>query len=240
MAKETVTVQIEGGKATAAPPLGPALGPLKVNIGQVVADINAKTKDLAGMQVPVIVTVDTETKAYTIEVGTPPATALIKKETGIKKGAKNALTEKVADLKIEQIIKIAKMKQDVLLGKNLKNKSKEIIGTCQSMGVMVEGKAASETLKDVNAGKFDAKFKSGKTELTAEELKTLEEEKKHLQAELEEKRHDFEAKAKQILSANEGKERSKIKAAMLEANLPGEIIDQFLPKEEKKGEDKKK
>ena len=66
MAKESVSVQIEGGKATAAPPLGPALGPLKVNIGQIVSDINNKTQDLAGMQVPVTVIVDSETKEYEI------------------------------------------------------------------------------------------------------------------------------------------------------------------------------
>jgi len=234
MAKESISVQIEGGKATAAPPLGPALGPLKVNIGQVVADINAKTKDLAGMQVPVTVIVDTETKEYTIEVGTPPASALIKKEAGIQKGASNPLTEKVADLKIEQIIKIAKTKSDSLLGKDLIAKCKEIIGTCQSMGVMVEGKPASETMKDVNAGKYDDKILSGKTELSEEELKKLEEEKKKLQEELEAKRAEYEAKAKEILSQMEGKPRSEIKAKMTEAQLPAQIIDQFLPKEEDK------
>lgn len=241
MAKESISVQIEGGKATAAPPLGPALGPMKVNIGQVVADINNKTKDLAGMQVPVEVIIDTDTKEYEIKIGTPPASALIKKEAGIKKGAQNPKTEKVADLKIEQIIKIAKMKEDALLGKNLKNKAKEIIGTCQSIGIMVEGKPAFDIFKDVNAGAFDQKFASGKTELSAEELKNLEEEKKKLQEELEAKRTEFEAKAKDILSKMVGKSRSEIKAAFTEAELPGQIIDEFMPKEEeKKAEGEKK
>ena len=83
MAKQTVETLIQGGKATAAPPLGPALGPTGVNIGQVVAEINKKTADMAGMQVPVKVTIDSETKAFTIEIGTPPAAALIQKEAGI-------------------------------------------------------------------------------------------------------------------------------------------------------------
>jgi len=159
MAKQTVDVLIEGGKATAAPPLGPALGPTGVNIGQVVADINKKTADFKGMQVPVKVIVDTDSKTYEIQIGTPPASSLIKKEAGIAKGAGNPLTEKVADLTIEQVMKIAKMKSDDLLGKNIKAKVKEIIGTCNAMGVYVEGLKGVEAEKAVDEGKFDDKLK---------------------------------------------------------------------------------
>ena len=115
MADQEIKCLIEGGKATASPPLGPALGPTGVNIGQVVGEINYKTSSLMGMQVPVKVTIDTDTKEFTIEIGTPPAAALIKKEADIKKGASNPITDKVADLLIEQIIKIAKTKEDSLL-----------------------------------------------------------------------------------------------------------------------------
>ncbi|HLC88560.1 MAG TPA: 50S ribosomal protein L11, partial [Candidatus Nanoarchaeia archaeon] len=149
MAMQTVETLIQGGKASAAPPLGPALGPTGINIGQVVAEINKKTADLAGMQVPVKVIIDTQNKTFTIEIGTPPTAALIKREAGIQKGSSNALQEKVADLVIEQIIKIAKTKEDSLLGKGLKAKVREVIGTCQGMGVLVEGKPAQETLKDI-------------------------------------------------------------------------------------------
>ena len=123
MAKQVVETMIEGGKATAAPPLGPALGPTGVNIGLVVAEINKKTAEMKGMQVPVKVIVDPSTKSFDIEIGTPPASALIKKEAGIEKGASNPLTDKVADLMIEQVIKIAKMKESALLGSTLKSKS---------------------------------------------------------------------------------------------------------------------
>ena len=75
MAKEKVEVMVEGGKATAAPPLGPALGPMGVNIGQVIAKINEKTKAFAGMKVPVKVIIDKSTKAFDIEVGTGPTTS---------------------------------------------------------------------------------------------------------------------------------------------------------------------
>lgn len=233
MASQTVETMVEGGKATAAPPLGPALGPTGVNIGQVVSEINNKTADLKGMQVPVKVTIDDDTKEFSIEIGTPPAAALIKKEAGVDKGASNPLTEKVADLVIEQIIKIAKMKEDALLGKNLKMKVREIVGTCQSMGILVEGMPAQDALKAIAEGKFDEEIKSEKTELSEEEKKRLAEEKKRLQEELEKKRVEFEEKAKVILTEMEGQEVNKIRKAMVEAEIPQKIIDELAPAEKK-------
>lgn len=231
MASETVQVMVEGGKATAAPPLGPALGPLGVNIGQVVSEINKKTQDFKGMQVPVKVTVDRDTKQFTITIGTPPASQLILKEAKIQKGSGNPKTELVADLKIEQIIKIAKMKSDSLLGKTLKERVKEILGTCRSMGIMVEGKLADETIKEVNEGKYDEQIRLEKTELSAEELRKLEEEKKKLQEELKARREEFLAKAKQIQAQMSGKDNKAIKTAMVAAGIPNEIIKELIPDE---------
>ncbi|MCB9361929.1 50S ribosomal protein L11 [Candidatus Woesearchaeota archaeon] len=234
MAKETVEVLIEGGKATAAPPLGPALGPMGVNIGQVVQDINKKTASFAKMQVPVKVTIDMTDKSYEITVGTPPASALIKKEAGVDKGAGNPLTDKVADLKIEQIIKIAQMKADDTLGKDTKGKVKEIVGTCQSMGILVEGVPAHEAIDQINAGKFDAQILGGKTELSEAEKKELEEEKKKLAEELKEK-HDMYAKqADQILKDLAGKEPREIVKAMKDAGIPDPVIHEKAPAEDKK------
>lgn len=231
MAKETVEALIEGGKATAAPPLGPALGPLGVNIGQVVAAINEKTASFKGMQVPVKVTVDSETKTFEISIGTPPASALIKKEAGVDKGAANPLTEKVADLKIEQIIKIAKMKEDALLGKSLKEKVKEIIGTCNSMGILVEGVPANQAISLVNEGKFDKEIKEEKTELSAEEIKELAEEKKRLAKEMETRKAEFETMAKALLNEMTGKPANQIRAKMTEQRIPQPIIDAVCPPE---------
>lgn len=233
MVKQTVETLVEGGKATAAPPLGPALGPTGVNIGQVIAEINKKTAELKGMQVPIKVMVDTVSKEFSIEVGTPPAAALIKKEAGIEKGSSNPLTDKVADLVIEQIIKIAKIKEDDLLGNDLKRKMKEIIGTCNSMGILVEGMPARDALRAIEAGKFDAEIKSGKTELSEEEKKHLAEEKQRLQEEIEKRRVEFEAKAKQIMKEMEGQEKKKIRNAMLEAGIPLKIVDENVPPEKK-------
>ena len=235
MAKEKVEALVEGGKATAAPPLGPALGPLGVNIGKVVMDINKKTESFKGMQVPVTVIVDTTTKEYEITVGTPPASALIKKEVNIEKGSGNPLQDKVADVKIEQIIKIAKMKEDSLLGKNLKQRVKEIIGTCNSMGVMVEGVPAKDSIKLVNDGNFDEEIRLEKTELSAEELKQLEAEKRKLAEDILKRREEFMKRAKEIIAANEGKERGFIKGKLMEVKIPQAIIDELLPVEAASG-----
>ncbi len=235
MGKITVEVLIEGGKATAAPPVGSQVGPTGVNIDQVVSEINQKTSPMKGMKVPVKIVVDDESKEFTIEVGTPPAAALIRKEADIKKGASNPLTEKVADLLIEQVIKIAKMKEDALLGKNTKMKVKEIVGTCQSMGILVEGMPAQEALKAIDEGKFDSEIAAEKTEISEEEKAQLAEEKKKLQEEMAERRAEFETKAKAIMKDLEGKENRKIRTAMQEAGIPQPIIDELAPEEKKEG-----
>ena len=84
---QTVSALVTGGQASAGPPLGPTLGPLGVNILQIVTAINEKTKDFEGMKVPVTVNVDKSTKKWTVEVGIPSAAALILKEAGIQKGS---------------------------------------------------------------------------------------------------------------------------------------------------------
>ena len=78
-----VEAMVEGGKATAGPPIGPALGPLGVNIGEVISSVNQKTQAFKGMKVPVKVIVDIESKEFEIQVGTPPVSQLIKKEIGV-------------------------------------------------------------------------------------------------------------------------------------------------------------
>ncbi len=144
---QKIEVLVEGGKASPGPPLGPALGPMGVNVAQVIKVINEKTKAYAGMQVPVIVDVDPKTKEFTVTVGTPPTTSLIKKELGIEKGSGDARNQKVGDLTLEQVVKIAKMKQETSLSYDLKGMVLEVLGTCLSMGVTVEGKDPREVQK---------------------------------------------------------------------------------------------
>jgi len=155
---ETIKALVEGGKASAGPPLGPALGPLGVNIMQVINTINDKTKQFNGMKVPVSVIINTETKDFEIEVGTPPAASLILNEIGVEKGSGAPSSHKIGNLTIDQAVKIAKMKYDNLLGRELKQKTKEIIGTCISIGVTVEGKKPKEIQELIDTGEFDSKF----------------------------------------------------------------------------------
>lgn len=155
MAKDTVEILIEGGSATPGPPLGPALGPFGINMMQIVEEINKKSADFSGMKVPVIVIIDRDTKDFEIEIGTPPTTSLIMEELNIEKASQEPGLDIVADLSIEQALKIARMKFDSLLANDYKAGTKEIIGSCVSMGITVNGKDPRETQKDIDAGEFD-------------------------------------------------------------------------------------
>ncbi|HOB38291.1 MAG TPA: 50S ribosomal protein L11 [Methanomassiliicoccaceae archaeon] len=155
---DTVEVLVEGGKATPGQPLGPALGPLGVNIPKIVAEINNKTKAFNGMKVPVKIIIDSKTKDFEIKVGTPPTTSLITKELGIEKGSGSSKSVKVGNLTMDQVVKIAQMKADSLMGKDLKKQVLEIIGTCTSMGVTIEGKEPKAIRADILAGNYDQHF----------------------------------------------------------------------------------
>jgi large subunit ribosomal protein L11 len=156
--KKTVELLVNGGQANAGPPLGPALGPLGINIMAVVNRINELTKDYAGMKVPVKVSVDTENKTFEVTVGTPTASALIVSELKIEKGSGTPNTAKVGDLTMEQVVRIAKIKSPQLLAPNLKSAAKEMLGTCVSMGVTVEGKDPREVQKEIDAGSYEELF----------------------------------------------------------------------------------
>lgn len=152
---EKLSVLVDGGKATPGPPLGPALGPLGLNIVEIIKAINEKTKSFEGMKVPVILLVDPKSKTFTVEVGTPPTSALITKELKVEKGSGDPGKTRVGNLSVTQAIKIANMKADAMQGKSLKARVLEVVGTCVSMGVTVEGKPAKEFSKEIQAGKYD-------------------------------------------------------------------------------------
>ena len=157
--KKTVQALVSGGAATAGPPLGPALGPLGLNVLAVITKINELTKDYSGMKVPVEVIVDLEDKTFEVVVGTPTTAALIIKEIGAEKGSGNPKTEKIGDLNVDQMIKIAKMKREELLSNTLKASLKEVLGCCVSMGVTVDGKDPKDVQKEVDQGIYDEKLK---------------------------------------------------------------------------------
>ena len=107
------------------------------------------------MKVPVKIIIDNETKDFEIEIGTPPTTALIMDELQIEKASEDPGLDKIADLSVEQALKIARMKFDSLLANDYKHGAKEVMGTCVSMGITVDGKDPREAQKDVDAGEYD-------------------------------------------------------------------------------------
>lgn len=154
---KVVEALVPGGQASPGPPLGPALGPLGVNIKGIIDKINEETKAFNGMQVPVKVIVD-DNKEFTIEVGTPPTTALIMKEIGIEKGSGLQATEVAGNLTLEQAINIAKMKKTGTFARSMKNQVKSIVGTCGTLGVTFEGLKYKEAIESINSGKFDSEL----------------------------------------------------------------------------------
>jgi large subunit ribosomal protein L11 len=168
MAKEKVNIIIEGGKASPAPPIGPKFSPMGINVIKLVADINAASKSFEGIKVPVEIEVDAVTKTWTVKVGTPSVSQLLIKELKLAKGSGSAWNEGtpekpatadnppvVGDSKKEIIVKIAKIKHQDMGTRNVKTAVKNVLGTCVSMGITVEGKKPQEAQKDVDAGTWD-------------------------------------------------------------------------------------
>ncbi len=133
-----VKLQLPAGKATPAPPVGPALGQAGINIGEFCKAFNDKTKDSPGMIFPVVIYVK-KNKSYTFEIKTPPAAVLIKKEAGLAKGSGVPHTEKVGTITKAQVKKIAEIKMKDLNAYNIEGAMRMIEGTARNMGVLVEG-----------------------------------------------------------------------------------------------------
>ncbi|MGC8694109.1 MAG: 50S ribosomal protein L11 [Candidatus Micrarchaeia archaeon] len=153
MAEVIIQGLVEGGKASGGPPLGPALGPLGVNVNNVISEINNKTKQFEGIKIPVKVIVNPDTKTFKVEIGMPPTSALILKELGVQTGAKTK-DETIGNLSLEQIKKIAKSKEAMLYGKNELARVKQVLGTCKSMGVKCENEDPKIVIKKLEKGEL--------------------------------------------------------------------------------------
>jgi len=170
-----VGLLVEGGNMVTGPALAQKLGPLGINIGQVISKVNDATKDFKGMKVPVDLDIDTNTKNFTISIKSPPVPELLKKEAGVEKGSGTHKKIQVANISVEQVIKVAKTKLPDMLEKDLKAAVKTVVGSCVSLGIMIESKPAVEFAHEITEGKYDKEIKAGKTETSEEKKNELQE-----------------------------------------------------------------
>ena len=156
--EKIIPLLVAGGQANAGPPLGPSLAPLGLNVMAIVNDINEKTKEYSGMRVPVKIIVQISKKTFEVEVGIPTSSALLAKALGVEKGSGTPNTEKVGNLNMDQLVKIANTKIDQSYATTIKSAVKELLGTCVSMGVTVENKEPKDLFAEINDGKWDESF----------------------------------------------------------------------------------
>jgi len=170
-----IKLLVEGGNMTPGPTVAQQLGPMGINIGKIISDINAATIEFKGITIPVHLTVNPETKGVSIKVMSPPTSELIKKELKIEKASSERLKQKVGNFAIEQVISIAKAKHNSLLSNTFIASVKSVIGTCQALGVLIENKETKEVLKEILEGKYKEEIESQKTNIDPEKQKKLDE-----------------------------------------------------------------
>ena len=171
----------EGGSMKPGPALRQTLGPAGINISEVIKKVNEATSNFKGMKVPVELDIDAKTKAITVNVFSPPVSELVKKELGIEKGSGEQDKIKVANASIEQIISVAKTKLPNLLCRDLKSAVKTVVGSCVSLGILVESKSPVEVEQEIDEGKYDKEINEEITETPEEKKKQLQEHFKEIE-----------------------------------------------------------
>ena len=169
-----VKLLVEGGDMQPGPALSQKLGPAGINIGLVIQKVNEATKNFTGMKVPVEIEIDTSTKNIEIKVFSPPVSELLKKELGIEKGSGLHKKTKVANASIEQIISVSKTKLPNMLSRSLKTAVKSVLGSCLSLGILVENKNPVEVIREIEEGKYDLEISEERTETPTEKKEKLD------------------------------------------------------------------
>jgi large subunit ribosomal protein L11 len=169
----TIKLMVEGGKMAPGPAVAQQLGPMGVNMGQIISDVNDKTGSFKGMSVPVVLDIDADTKEYKITVLSPPTSELLKKEMGAKAGSGNRIKTKIGNLAFEQVLSVAIQKHDNMLSNTLRASITSVLGTCQAMGAIVESKEIKEVMELYHSGEYDAIIEAKKTDVDAEKAKEL-------------------------------------------------------------------
>ena len=169
-----VKVLAEGGNMQPGPALSQKLGPAGINIGEVIKKVNENTKDFKGLKVPVELDINPSTKTFEVKVFSPPVSELIKSQLNITKGSGKQLDIKSGNLSIEQVISIARQKQQNLLCNDLKAAVKSVVGTCQTLGVLVESKSPKKVQEEINNGDYDKQIQNEETETPEDKKKELD------------------------------------------------------------------
>jgi large subunit ribosomal protein L11 len=170
-----IKLMVEGGKMSPGPAVAQQLGPMGINMGKVISDVNEATKEFAGVTLPVHLTVNADTKEVSIKVMSPPTSELIKKELGISTASGARMKQKVGNFSIEQVIGVAKAKHDSMLSNEFISSVKSVLGTCQALGVLVESKEVKEVLDEINNGKYSEEISAQKTDVSSEKKAELDE-----------------------------------------------------------------
>ncbi len=169
-----IKLLVEGGKMTPGPAIAQQLGPMGVNMGKVISDVNEATQEFKGVTLPVHLTVNADTKEVKIKVLSPPTSELLKKELGIEKASGARLKQRVGNLAIEQVISVSKSKHDAMLSNDFMATLKSVIGTCQAMGILIENKETKEIMQDIEEGQFAEEITAKKTNVDSEKRKVLD------------------------------------------------------------------
>lgn len=169
-----VKLMVDGGSMKPGPAVSQQLGPMGINLGKVIEEVNKATSGFKGMKVPVELDVDPKTKDFTVTVSSPPVAELIKKEIKVDKGSGKPEEVKVGNLSIEQVIAVAKTKMPGMLAKDLKAAVLLVTGSCVSLGVLIESRPAQEITREIYAGSYDKEINSEKTEASPEKLAQLQ------------------------------------------------------------------
>jgi len=225
-----VKVIAEGGAMKPGPAVAQQLGPMGVNLGKVIEEVNKATAGFKGTKVPVEIDVDPKTKEFTIEVFSPPVAELIKKELKLEKAGGLAGKTFVGNLPFETIIAIAKTKQSGLLARDLKAAVRLVLGTCTSSAVLVDNKTAIEVGREVANGKYDKEIKEEITEASPEKIKSIKEFWEDLSVKQE--------KSKKALEEAKAAEEEK-KAEAVKADAAAKVAVATPAKAEKKDAKKK-
>jgi len=209
-----IKLLVDGGSMAPGPALSQKLGPAGINISQVIQKVNDSTKNFQGLKVPVELDVDMSTKTFEVKVFSPPVSELLKRELGIAKGSGTQKKVTMYNASIEQIISVAKTKLPNMLAKNLKAAVKTVVGTCGSLGVLVENKTALEVEREIEEGKYDSEIKAEQTSTPTEKRKKLDE----FFFEVKEKQEKI---LKQEAAAKEAAQAAETAAATPAAGTPG-------------------